>query len=142
MGSILSIDYGLKRVGIAFSDSNRIFSFPHGFIENKSFDYLAEEIKKIVGEKEIDLIIIGMPFNMPGIKDKKSEMTLKVENFIKKLSSKVPNIKIESVDERLSSFIAEERLKEAGISSKKSRKLVDAEAARLILEDYIEKNVR
>ena len=138
MGSILSIDYGLKRVGIAFSDPNRIFSFPYGIIENKSFEYITEEIQKIIGEKEIDLIIVGMPFNMPGLKDKKSEMTLKVEDFIRKLSKELPLVKIESIDERLSSFTAEERLKEAGISAKKSKKFIDTEAARLMLEDFIE----
>lgn len=138
MGSILSIDYGLKRVGVAFSDPNRVFSFPYGIIENKGFDFLVNKLKEIIEEKEVDLIIIGMPFNMPEIKEKKSDMALKIEDFIKKLSKEFSHIEIETIDERLSSFTAEERLKEAGISSKKSRKFVDTEAARLMLEDFIE----
>ncbi len=141
MSSILSIDYGLKRIGLAFSDSDRVFAFPLGIVENRSFEYIISELNKIIHEKEIDLILVGMPYNMPGLKSKKSEMAKKVEIFIKKLSNSFPKIKIKTFDERLSSFSAEENLKEAGISSKKSKKFVDTEAARLMLEEFLNKKI-
>ena len=140
MGSIISIDYGLKRVGIAVSDPGRIFAFPSAVLENKSVEYLIKEISNIILEKEADLILVGMPYNMPGIKIQKGEMAIKVEKFISKLKEKI-SLKIEIIDERLSSFMAEENLKEAGISSKKSKKFVDAEAARIMLEEYLSKSV-
>ena len=141
MGSILSIDYGTKRIGLAISDPSRIFAFPCGVIQNKDLNYVLSYIGNIVVEREVDLIIIGMPYNMNyrvslDGKHKESEMEALVKVFVNKLKETV-KISIETVDERLSSFIAEERLKERGVSIKKSKKFVDQEAARLLLEEYI-----
>lgn len=137
MGSILAIDYGLKRIGLAISDEEKIFAFPYNVIENKNLKYVLLEISNIVLEKEIDLIIVGMPYNMPGSGKLKGEMAEKVEEFVKHLSESV-KIPIETVDERLSSFAASENLKESSISSRDYKMLLDKEAARLLLEEYIE----
>lgn len=136
MGSILAIDYGLKRIGLAVSDEKRVFAFPHSVIENKSFESVANFILDVVCEKNVDLIIVGMPFNMDGSKGK---MAKEVEEFIRRLKFKI-NIPVETVDERLSSFIAEENLKERGISQKGSKELIDKEAARLLLVDFLTKS--
>lgn len=133
MSSILAIDYGIKRIGFAISDEERKFAFPHSVMQNKNEKFVIEEIKKIVTEKDIDLILIGMPYNMDNTK---GEMALKVEKFAFGLKEKI-NVKVEFVDERLTSFIAEENLKESNLSGKKLKKYVDSEAARLILENYI-----
>ncbi len=139
MGVVLAIDYGLKRVGLAVSDPERIFAFPCHVIENKNSDYLISEIKLLILEKEVDLILIGMPYSM-NKKDSnvtKNEMEKNVEGFINKLRKSV-EISIKIVDERLSSFAAEEKLKEAGVSAKKSKQYIDSEAARLLLEEFIQ----
>ncbi|MBI1858377.1 MAG: Holliday junction resolvase RuvX [Candidatus Melainabacteria bacterium] len=134
MGSVLAIDYGLKHVGIAISDAEKKFAFPLSMIENKSDKYLIEEIKKIVEEKEAEAIVVGLPLNM----DKtKSKMTESVENFVTKLKTTI-SVSIVTIDERLTSFAAEENLRECNISSKKMKKYVDIEAARLILEKYLD----
>lgn len=136
MGSILSIDYGNKRIGIAVSDSERKFAFPCSVIENKNFNYVSSELKKIITQKEVDLIIIGMPYSK--ISDKRGSMEEVVSKFTKKLQRYI-NIPIQAVDERLSSFVAEENLKEIGFSAKDLKKHIDQEAARLLLEEYIQK---
>ena len=134
MGSILSIDYGLKRVGLAISDENKSFSFPLSVIENNGTKKLINKIKEIILERDIDLIVVGMPFNM----DKtKGEMAEKVEVFVK-LLKKETNKTIETVDERLTSFIALENLKETKLKGKKLRKYIDSESARLILQEFLE----
>ena len=138
MGTILSLDYGLKRIGVAISDPDRKFAFPRKVIANKDFKHVLSSIKNLIEENEIYLIIIGLPLNMPGVKNEKSKMTKTVEDFVKKLKQKV-NISIELIDERLSSFTAEQNLFETGIKSKKIKSLVDSEAARILLEEYIEK---
>lgn len=135
MGSILSIDYGLKRIGFAVSDPSQHFAFPFDVIENKSYESVSSFIKKTITEKEIDLIVIGLPLNMDG---SSGEMVKKVQDLVNKLKKEI-SIPIETVDERLSSFAAAENLKESFISSKKSKKFLDMEAARLILEEYIQK---
>ena len=136
MGSILSIDYGLKRIGLAISDESRSFAFPCGVIENKNFEFVLLNIKKIIDEKNINLVIVGMPYNMNKENTTKSEVMVLVEKFVNKLQESI-NIPVETIDERLSSFSAEEKLKESGLSAKKSKKFIDTEAARLILEEYL-----
>lgn len=137
MGSILSIDYGLKRIGLAVSDSSRSFAFPYGVIENKNFNFVLSSIKNIVDEKEIDLIIVGRPYHKK-LENQKSMEELVCE-FITKLKASI-NVSIETVDERFSSFLAEENLKESGLSLKKSKRFVDTEAARLLLEEFLQKS--
>lgn len=138
MGTILAVDYGTKRIGLAVSDPGKIFAFPCAAIENKGFDFVLSQINELISEKEVELILIGMPYNMnKKVSDeKKNEMEINVENFINKLQ-KLISVPIKTVDERLSSFAAEEKLKEAGISAKKSRKYIDSEAARLLLEEFL-----
>ncbi len=143
MGTVLAIDYGLKRVGLAISDPGRSFAFPCDVIENKNFDYLIAQISNVILEKEVDLILVGMPYNMNKInpstiqKVTKNEMEINVEIFLKHLQKSI-KIPIKIVDERLSSFAAEEKLKEAGLSAKKSKKYIDSEAARLLLEEFLQ----
>ena len=137
MGSILSIDYGLKRIGLAVSDESRSFAFPCGVIENKNFTFVLAHIRKIIEEKNIDLVIVGMPYNMNRENTTKSEVAILVEKFLKKLQENI-SIPVKAVDERLSSFSAEEKLRESGLSAKKSKKFIDTEAARLILQEYLE----
>ena len=136
MGVILAVDYGLKRVGLAISDPERVFAFPCNVIENKSFDYLISQINDLILERDVELILIGMPYNMNATSIK-NEMEKNVEQFIKKLQ-KIIKIPVKIVDERLSSFAAEEKLREAGVSAKKSKKYIDSEAARLLLEEFLQ----
>ncbi|MBI2996107.1 MAG: Holliday junction resolvase RuvX [Candidatus Melainabacteria bacterium] len=136
MGCILSIDYGLKRIGLAISDENKSFAFPYGVIENKEINYVISHINKIIIEKDVELIIIGMAYNMDKSKGK---MANNIEAFIKKLKTQI-NISIQTIDERLSSFIAEENLREAGLSSKEIKSKIDVEASRLLLEEYLKQN--
>lgn len=139
MGTILAIDYGLKRVGLAISDPGRSFAFPCDVIENKNCDYLISRISDLILEREVNLILVGMPYNMNKNNSDvaKNEMEKNVEGFIAKLQKSVA-IQIKVVDERLSSFAAQEKLREAGVSAKKSKKYIDSEAARLLLEEFIQ----
>lgn len=135
MGSILAIDYGLKRIGFAISDPERVFAFPLKVLENKGFNFIASGINKIVTENSIDLIVVGIPYS---INKNKSSMEKIVTEFVKKLQKAV-KIPIETIDEKLSSFSAEENLKEAGISTRKFKDYVDIEAARLLLAEFLTK---
>lgn len=140
MGSVLSIDYGLKRIGLAISDPLRNFAFPLTVIENKSYEFVLNSIIQIIKEKEVEVIIVGIPYDASGrkvnIPKQKQSMQDIIEDFINRLKHTI-SIPIEKVDERYSSFSAEENLKDAGINSRSSKRFVDMEAARLILEDFL-----
>jgi putative holliday junction resolvase len=127
---ILGIDYGKKRIGTAIGFVQGKISIPQEVIENKNFDFALEEIRRIVKEEDIDLIVVGLPISLSG--EAKSDQLKEVQIFINKLSDNI-NLEVDKEDERLSS-------KEAGnllLGSKGGKR--DDVAAMLILQSYMNK---
>ncbi|MDD5213652.1 MAG: Holliday junction resolvase RuvX [Candidatus Gracilibacteria bacterium] len=119
--SIIAIDFGKKRVGIAISVQN--IAIPHKIVERH---LIIDEIKKMIKERNISTIILGDPMNMDG---SLSQTSMKVREFQNTLSSLFPDLKIILVDERLSSFEA------SFVNDKIGEK--DDIAASLILASYL-----
>lgn len=135
---ILGIDYGDSRVGIAITDPLGITAQGLETISYKGNDkLLLSKIDEIIINYDIHTIVIGMPINMKGIKTKRAEIT---DKFIHKLKCKYNKIKIETVDERLTSVAAHRTMNDLGINKKKKKDIVDTIAAVYILETYINKN--
>ena len=133
---ILAIDYGEKRIGIAITDPLKMFSIPLTTLNNNS--KLWTEIEKIFNQYNIKKIVLGYPVNEDG---SKTRVTEEVEKFSSKLKVKFSK-EIIFIDERYSSSIAWEHIKE-GVTSKKKRRnkaLVDMKAAAVILEDFLKNN--
>ena len=131
----LGIDYGDSRVGFAITDALHITVQGLKTVEHKGNDkILLREIDTILGNYEIDTFVIGMPINMNGTK---SERVEKTNQFIHKLKCKYNNIKIEIIDERLTTVQAHNTLNDLNITGKKRKKLVDTLSAVYILETYI-----
>jgi putative Holliday junction resolvase len=131
---ILSIDFGLKRMGFAVGDTALRTAVPITPIRRKNNEQDIRHIKKLIPEYTIDKIIIGYPLNMNGTK---STITLQVENFIKHIKKKI-DIETEFVDERLTSFEAEEILKSLQPNYKKRKQILDSISALIILKSYME----
>lgn len=133
---ILAIDYGEKRIGIAITDPLKMFSIPLTTFNNNSTLWPA--IEKLFIQYNIQKIVLGYPVNEDGSKTK---ITEEVEKFSSKLKVKFKK-EIILIDERYSSSIAWEHIKE-GVTSKKKRRnkaLVDMNAAAVILEDFLKNN--
>ena len=133
---ILGIDYGDVRTGIAVSDplgytAQGIESIKHGNDEKK----LLNRIGEIIKEYSIELIIIGFPLNMNATVGPRAEKT---NQFVKKLENKF-NIKIEKVDERLTTISANKVMSDMCISKNKKKEVVDTIAATFILQTYLDK---
>ncbi len=134
-GRILAIDYGEVRVGLAISDPLRILSTPFDVFKND--DNLIHNLKNLISEKEITLIILGLPLNLKG---KDSKKTLEIREFKTKLEEEL-NLPIKLVDERFTTYEANNELKRLGFSVKESRKVIDKIAASLILKSYLKQIV-
>lgn len=134
----LGLDLGSKTLGISISDrTNTIASiYKTIFFKEDDYDSLIPEIKNIVKEKDISVIVLGFPKNMNNTIGKRAEITL---DFKKKLEDNI-DIKVELMDERLTSVISNNVLISANVSRKKRKKKVDGMAALLILQSYIDKN--
>ena len=130
---ILGIDYGDKRIGLAISDENEKLASRFLTLENKSLKNSIEEIKNIIIKKSIKKIIIGLPF---GLKTE-SEQTQKTNNFINYLIKEV-DIPVKKINEVFTSKMAEENLRNAGIKKEELKEIIDQEAARIILQDYLD----
>lgn len=134
MSRILSIDYGEVRVGLAMSDiTNTIATGLDTLVINKNKKKILEKVKELVGEYDIDKIVIGYPKNMNGTLSKKTE---EVDSVIKMLEPL--NIEIVKWDERLTTVLAYSTMKDLGIKQTQKNKYADKLAATTILQDYLE----
>ena len=129
--SLVCLDVGEKRIGVAIGDNAVRIAVPLETIEVDGNEILA--IEKIIDSENADILVIGYPRNQSGAATAQTKF---VQDFANKLAN--INIKIVFQDESLTSVIAEERL----ISFKKPYKKsdIDAQAASIILQDYIEAN--
>ena len=134
----LGIDYGDKRVGIAITDPLNITVQGLETIDTEGSDKkLLKRLDEIFASYEVDTIVIGMPINLKGEKTVRAEVT---EKFIHKLRCKYPKMKIETIDERLTTVQAHKDLNSMNISGDKRKKIVDTLSAQYILETYVNKN--
>ena len=134
---VLGIDYGEVRVGIAITDELKITAQGlETIVCNGNDKLLLAKLDNIMELYNIDTIVVGMPFHMNGDKSIRAEKT---EKFIHKLKCKYNKIKIETVDERLTTVQAHRTMNDLNIKKDKKRNLVDTISAVYILETYINK---
>lgn len=133
-GRILAIDYGLKRIGLALSDTLRIVATPIKTIENTP--NAISEIMQIIQAEEVNLILCGIPFRND---DKNDEWIEKIKSFGNKLA-KQSGLELVFVDEFMTSKKAVQIMVNNGKKkSKRSEKgAIDKVAAAIILQDYLE----
>ena len=134
---IMGIDYGDSRVGVAITDVLGITAQGLETIHHKGNDKIVlKRLEEIVNEYEIDTIVVGMPYKLNGDADERVEVTNK---FIQKLKCKFNKIKIEKIDERLTTVSAHKTMNYLNVKKTKKKELVDTISAVYILETYINK---
>ncbi len=131
---ILSVDYGDKRTGIAICDKLEMLASPVTVITEWNSDTLADKILEIALEKRAEQIVIGLPKNMDGSEGFRASACKELGELIKNKT----DTPIVFWDERLTTVSAHRILNENNVRGKKRKNVVDAVAAELILQDYIE----
>lgn len=135
---ILGIDYGDARVGIAITDPLKITAQGLETIHHKGNDKIVlKKLEELIEKYKVEIIVVGMPFNMNGSSSERVEVTQK---FIHKLKCKFNKIQIETMDERLTTVIAHRTMNILDVNKKEKRNVVDTISAEYILESYINKN--
>ena len=134
MGRVLAIDYGLKRVGLAVTDSLKMFAQPLCYVSNKE---LIPFLKDYIQKEDVEIIVIGYPLGLDGTS---THATKPVELFIKTLNKTFPSVPVVKEDERFTSKMAVEAMVEGGMKKKKRREkgIIDKISAALILQSYLE----
>ena len=128
----LGVDFGTKRIGLAtYHPGLDPFPLPHSQVENK--DGYLQQISQIVEDETIEILIVGLPYLTDG---QATDMTERAKNFGENLS-KFLKLPLHFQDETLSSFSAEERMKNSPrFNFKIDKSKLDAVAACIILEDF------
>ena len=131
---ILALDHGTKRIGVAVSDETKTIAQPLEFILAEPFADFLVRLKKILIEKEVDLILIGNPRNMDGSYGPAAQ---KVETFVGVLKTAI-TVPIKLWDERLTSSQANRILIQSGVRRDQRREKVDKMAAAILLQSYLD----
>ena len=132
----IGLDYGDSRVGVAITDKLNITVQGLETINSKGNDKIVlKRLDEIIKEYEIDTIVVGMPINMNGTKTFRVEKT---EEFIHKLKCKFNKIKIETIDERLTTMQAQKTMNDLGVKPKNKKNIVDTLSAVYILQVFVE----
>ncbi len=130
----LGLDLGSKRIGVAGCDRTGLIATGITTVERTSFDRDVEQIRQIVNERQVQILVIGLPYSMDGSLGFQAH---KVQKFAKRLA-KALQLPIEYVDERLTSFQAEQMLIAENRSPSRHKALIDRKAAALILQQWLD----
>lgn len=134
---ILGIDYGDARVGIAITDELNITVQGLETIQRNGSDKIVlRRLDEILEKYDVDTIVVGMPLNMNGTISDRAKIT---QEFIHKLKCKYNKLKIEWIDERLTTVEAHKTMNFLDINKNKKRNIVDTISAVYILETYLNK---
>lgn len=130
---ILAVDYGDSHTGLAVCDRTETLASPIGIIHEKNFDACIEKVAHMASEYEVGEIVVGNPINMNGSRGPRSQ---KCELFAEKLRELV-NVEVKLWDERSTTVTAHNMMNEINKRGKKRKAVIDAVAAAVILESYL-----
>ena len=131
---IMSVDFGDARTGIAVCDKFEMLASPVTVIKEYNFDNCIEKVASEAVRLKAEEIVVGLPLNMNGSSGDRAE---KCTEFAKSLESKV-SIPVKLWDERSTTVLAHNYLNNTNTKGKKRKEVVDAVAAVIILENYLE----
>ena len=131
----LGMDLGTKTLGLAISDKLGMISSPFKLIKYDNMDELINELLKIIKEENIEVLVLGLPKNMDNTLGYAADRSIKFKEI---LENKY-HLKVNLIDERLSTMEAEKILINTNTSRKKRKTKIDEVSASIILDTYLRK---
>ncbi|MEM9502432.1 MAG: Holliday junction resolvase RuvX [Cyanobacteria bacterium P01_E01_bin.43] len=132
--SALGLDIGHKRIGVAGCDRLGMLVTELTTLQGKSFSQLVEALQRLIQDRQVTVLVVGLPYTMDGAIGQQAK---RVESFAQRLSSAL-QLPVEYVDERLTSFQAEQMLLAEGTSPSRNKGLIDRKAAAIILQQWLD----
>lgn len=136
MISVLGLDIGSKRIGVAGCDRTGLIATGLTTIDNKSFAYVTEQLKQIVRQREATLLVVGLPYTLDGAVGNQAR---RVQKFTKRLAKSL-GLPVTYVDERLTSVEATQQLQAERKPTAKDKGLIDRRAAAIILQQWLDRS--
>jgi putative Holliday junction resolvase len=132
--SALGLDIGKKRIGVAGCDGTGLIASGLTTIERRSMQQVLQQLQQIVQERQVQVLVVGLPYTMAGQLGFQARQVQKTANIL----AQALQLPVEYVDERLTSFQAEQLMLAANISPSRNKGLVDRKAAALILQQWLD----
>jgi putative Holliday junction resolvase len=133
---LLALDLGSVRIGVALSDSLALTAQPLETVERIGPRKDLRRISEIVRTNDVGTVIVGLPLLMSG---EEGEKAAEAREFAAALARRLPGVAIELWDERLTTVEAERTMLSGNVRREKRKKSVDALAAVLILQSYLDR---
>ena len=130
----LALDVGEKRIGVAVSDETETLASPRTIIRRASTAAALEAVARLVAESGAEVVVVGLPVSFDGQLHGQARA---IQAFAAKLRERIAQ-PVVFADETLSSVRAEEALRAAGVRPDRIRERLDAAAAAVILQDYLD----
>lgn len=134
MISALGLDVGRKRIGVAGCDGTGLIATGLTTIERTAFQQDLAQLGQLVQDRQVQVLVIGLPYSMNGTLGFQAR---EVQKLARRLSSAL-DLPLEYVDERLTSFQAEQLMRAQGLSPSRHKALIDRKAAALILQQWLD----
>ncbi len=132
--SALGLDVGRKRVGVAGCDGTGLIATGLTTIQRTSFKEDVEQLQKLVQEREVQILVVGLPYSLDGSIGFQAKQ---VRKFAKRVA-KALDLPLEFVDERLTSVEAQEQMKAQNLVPSRHKALIDRKAAAIILQQWLD----
>ena len=133
---LLGLDLGERRIGLAVSDADGMMALPVGHLDRTKLHHDIDRILDLARQREVEGIVVGVPYTLSG---EISPQGRWVQGFIRALKKRT-TLCIYTVDERFTSVEAEGLLRDAGRQPSRERGTVDAAAAALILQRFLDQS--
>lgn len=134
-GALLGLDLGTKTIGLAVCDVRQTFASPLSTLKRRKFAQDVEKLKKVIAERDIKGLVLGLPLNMDGSEGARAQST---RSFARNLLRLI-NLPLVFWDERLSTYQAEQDMIAADMSRAKRAEKIDAMAAAVILQSALDR---
>ena len=131
---VLALDIGSVRIGVATSDESEFLASPYSMIRRRSDQAAIDAILRARDETDAGLVVVGLPVSFDG---NLHAQATSVQLFAEKLKTRL-SVPLVYVDETLSSVRAEEMLRASGVRTERIAQRIDAAAAAVILQDYLD----
>lgn len=137
---IVGLDVGQARIGVAVCDERETLATPREVIRRRSDATALDVILRIIADEQAGRVVVGLPVSLDGQLHGQAQAT---QAFAEKLRARLEpdNISLVYMDETLSTVRAEELLREAGVRPARIRERIDAVAAAVILQDYLNEQI-
>lgn len=132
--TILGIDPGTRRIGVAVSDAGGTVAFPLAVLERTGDDSYIDDLAEFARMRKADEVVVGLPTHLDGHEGPEAVEAVRIAGLLRKKL----DLPIHMLDERYTTLIAQEAMRSAQVSSRKQRPVVDKIAATVLLQSWLD----